>query len=655
MTELPRPLPWIDRVGSMPYIKGGGDAQLESLRTLLQRVQQAPMDPDTIQDVDRARPRGFVERAARGLWTVTEAGRMWLDSADDAFLMGVFHSEIRFVGELLEQLESSQLTHSQLVGIAKDEFDLPWTSMDQVRRRTTWFRVTGFVELRYDNYLEITEAGRALLHRLINVPPKSARQEPDPKPRDVVLPDPSPRIKSFLSSFDQLALQNRKRLIGYVPGGSSIEAIRTLTSAALPSISRNQWVELCADRYDLQEASALQALGSFRNTGLLEQTSKDGYVATELAQVWLDSDGDLDLVRVIHGHIRFVGELLALLSSTGSAAELNARALTYKIPPPDLQRRIGMFIAAGLVEEAGIRRFRLTPTGEALIPQLPLENTPVQRDTADDDTQTGVGDDYVEVASVAGELRQSARASNDYKRFERAIAAALQKVGFSVEHISGPGRTDVRAVSPLSGDHHFILIADAKTSAKGQVAPFDVVTLREHKEQHGADYVIAVGETFSDKRTADRAKTEGVGLLTVETLCELLVLADAGHVGTADLRKVFAMVGNIAPNTPAKLASASKRISSIATSVLSALATEAAGNDEVTGGELSSSEIYVLLRGQSETPSLTDIQTVLDLLSGPLIRGVASKAGKYALCEHAPIIAARLRNLGTALSGATNT
>jgi hypothetical protein len=453
------------------------------------------------------------------------------------------------------------------------------------------------------------------------------------------------------------ALRDRKRLIGYMPGGvASIEAVKDLTGAASPSISREQWVEICANRYELQETSALQAIGSFRNVGLLAQTSKDSYAATELALAWLESDDDFDLVRVIHGHVRFVGELLSLLATTGSAAELNARALAYKIPPPDLQRRIGVFVAAGLVEEAGVRRFRLTPAGEALIPGLPLEKPahPADEMTADD-AESDVVATRARIASVVGELRQSVRAANDYKRFERAIAAALQDLGFAVEHISGPGRTDVRAVSPLPGDHHFVLIADAKTSAKGHVAPFDVVTLREQKEQHGADNVIAVGESFTDKRTADRAKTEGVGLLTVDTLCELLALADAGHIGAADLRKIFAKTGNIPPNAPAKAASANKRVSSIATAVLSALATEAAGNDDVTRGELSSSEIYMLLRGQSETPSLTDIQTVLELLSGPLVRGVVSKAGKYALCEHVPIIAGRLRNLGTELSGATNT
>lgn len=76
----------------------------------------------------------------------------------------------------------------------------------------------------------------------------------------------------------------------------------------------------------------------------------------------------------MHGHVRFFGELLSLLTATGAAAELTARALDFKIPAPDFRRRIGIFIGAGLVEEAGVRRFRLTPKGEAVIAELPLED-----------------------------------------------------------------------------------------------------------------------------------------------------------------------------------------------------------------------------------------------------------------------------------------
>lgn len=655
MLDLPRPLLWADRAGSMPYIKGGGEAQLESLRALLELVRDDPANPDTIRAVDRARPRGFVERASRALWKVTDQGLSWLKTSDNAFLMGVFHSEIRFVGELLEQLESGSLTHGQLVQIAKSEYELPWNSMDQVRRRTTWFRAAGFLELRFDNYLDLTDSGQHLLHRLVNHPPKSVSQGSQPDPREVKLCEPHPAINKFLKSLDQQKLRNRRRLIGYMPGGTrGIEAVKSLMCAATPSISRDEWIKTCNTQFDISESSALQAIGSFRGVGLLKQISRDDESSTDLARAWLESDEDLDFVRLMHGNIRFFGELLSLMTTTGSVTELTARAAEFKISPPDLQRRIGLLMTAGLVEEVGVRRFRLTAEGEALIGELPLEDdSAITEKAASDETEEEVGGTiHTRSTLIADELRHAARAANDYRRFERAIAAALTELGFSVEHLGGQGRTDVRAVSPLPGEQRFMLIADAKASAKGQVVPFDVVTLREHKEQYGADYVIAIGERFLDKRTVSRAKTEGVGLLTVETLCQLLDLANSGDVGVADIKRVFAMSGSIPEDTAANAAMANKRLSSIAMSVLSALANEGASNDEVTKGALSSSELYVLLRNQTDSPSIEDIKVILELLSGPFVRGVVTKGEKYVLCEHVNIIAARLRSLASSFSAA---
>lgn len=641
----------------MPYIKGGGDAQVESLRSLLRLVQEDPTNTSTIAAVDRGRPRGFVERAGRGLWKVTEQGLNWLETSDNAYLIGVFHSEIRFIGELLEQLDAGPLTHSQLTQIAKDEYDLPWGSMDQVRRRTTWARASGFLELRFDNYLVLTDSGRELLGRLDNHPPKSAEQGDSPKVASVTIPAANPTVAAFVADLDQAKLRKRKRLMGYMPGGATgIDAIRTLVTAATPSISKEQWMRLCADKFNVIESSASQAIGSFRGCGLIEQVARDEDSASALGQAWIESDEDLDLIRIVHGHIRFFGELLSLLTRTGDGAELAARALDYQIPAPDMQRRLGLLVAAGLVEDSGVRRFRLSAKGEAFLAELPLEQEPlnpsfVREETSEEERAEPTA--RPKLSTLMTELREAGRAANDHKRLERAVAAAFAELGFTVEHLGGQGRTDVRAVSPLPSSHRFTIIADAKASAKGQVLPFDVVTLREHKGDNKADAVIAVGESFADKRTIERAETEGVGLVSIGLLCQILELAAVGNIGVSEIRDVMSITGAV-PDDAAKLAArTNRRLGAIAKSVLSALAIEAAGDDEVTKGALSSSEIYMLLRAEVDAPALKDITMILELLAGPLVRGINEAHDKYVLCEHVPIIAARLRNLGVLLADAS--
>ncbi|GIF45005.1 hypothetical protein [Actinoplanes xinjiangensis] len=659
MLDLPRPLRWADRAASMPYIKGGGEAQLDSLRSLLLDARRDGGDPAVVQAADRTRPRGFLERGGRGRWRVTEAGESWLETADNAFLIGVFHSEIRFLGELLEQLSAGELTHTQLMDIARTEYDLSWGSPDQVRRRTTWLRAGGFVELRFDNYLLITGDGRDLLGRLENRPPNSLSAEPERARTVPEIPAGAPEITAFLGSLDEEALRCRRRLIGYFPGGSSgPETMRRLVAAAAPSVSRDEWVALCGERFAIGETSALQSLASFRGVGLVKRTGPDSDAVTPLAQAWLDSGTDLDVIRILHGNIRFFGEILAFLDTTGSSAELASKALEFDIPPPDLQRRIGLLLATGLIEEAGVRRYRLTPLGQAMVRELPLEpdGGPVSPPAA---ATPAAGDQRaVEAPSpdaLETELRVAARAATDFTRLERAIASAFSVLGFQVEHLGGQGRTDVRAVAPLPGADRFVVIADAKASARGQVAPFDVVTLREHKEQHGADFVVAIGESFTDRKNIERARSEGVGLLSVEVLCTAVRLAREGVIGAADLRSLLSGTGLIDGTALQQAAGARRRTFKIVKLVLATLAAEAVGDDEVTKGSLAPSDIYIELRNQDGAPSLQEIEMVLGLLASPLIATVAGVSGKYVLTEHVTIASARMAFLGALVAGAAVT
>lgn len=659
MLELPKPLIWGDRAASMPYVKGGGDAQIDSLRELLLRVERDGADPGTVDAVDRTRPTGLVERSGRGAWKVSDAGKRWLESDDKNYLIGVFHSHIRFVGELLEQLTAGQLLHTDLMRIAKEEYDLVWGSPDQVRRRTTWLRAAGLIDLRYDNYLVITQEGIDFVAGLENRAPNSARIADLPARSVVDLPGPPSGIAEFIAGLSVKSLRERRRLIGYYPTRNSvIESLRIMATASSPRITRDEWAATCNEKFGISDTSAGQAIGSFRGMGLTEQVSRDADALTPLGAAWLESDSHFDLIRVLHGNIRFFGEILPLLDDGGSSSDLAVRAREFNIPTPDLSRRISILMEAGAIEESGIRRFRLTPPGRALMAELPMEPLGVANVPEEEPGNP-------EVVAVSGvvvakesfiqlkdELRESARAAHDYTRFERAVGAAFLALGFQVEQMGGPGRTDVRISAPLPGDKKFVLIADAKASAKGQVANFDVVTLREHKEQHEADHVIAVGESFVDKRTIDRAKSENVGLLTVDLLCQVLDMANEGVLGVSEIRKIIAVPGLIAGEVVDQKVNDNRRMFQLVRQTVSALAVEAVANDEVTNGALTPSEIYMQLRNQKDSPTLQEISLVLDFLVNPIIRCVAKAQDKYFLVEHVTIVSSRLDSLGALVAGA---
>lgn len=645
---------WGDRALSMPTAPGGQDQLLASLRNLLQAVRADGASPETVRLVDNVRPRGLVERAGRGVWRLTEEGSSWLESQDHEYLIGVFHANIRFVGELLEQLDAAVLTHNQLLTIAGQDYGLDWGSLDQLRRRTGWLRAAGFVELNFDATLLITDDGRRLLARLDNYRPDRAGKNLDTVRPIFELPPAPTIIQNLLAGLSPSVLGARRRTWGYIPGTIPlVDAFKDLVKTSTPSISRQGWVEHCASVYGTAESSASSALSACRGAGLIEQTGIDLYRSTELAEAWIASSSDINLVRILHGHFRFVGELLHALKDTGNTTELAALAESFNVTSADTQRRLALFKAVDLVEEVGTRRYRLTPIGEALASSLPLEgwaSSPKQLPPKRAGTGGETGALVLAAEEITEELTVAARAAHDHERLERAVAAALAAIGFQVEHRGGSGGTDVIATSPLAADNRFTVIADAKASAKGEVGAFDAVTLREHKERHGADCVIAVGERFGDSRTVSRAKTEGVGLLTTPLLARLVDLALKGLVGIQDLRMIFSLTGLISDDVVNKSSRSSQRLNAIAKAVVFALAEEAAANDEVTEGALSAHDLYMQLRGRDDAPSRKDIEIVLELIASPFVRGLTRKGDKFSLSEHVGIVAGRLRFVAELLS-----
>lgn len=662
MNELPPVRLWADRASAMPYVAGGGENQIESLRTLLTDVLDRPDAGDVVAAVDRTRPTGVVERSGRSRWRVTEAGLLWLENREDVFLVGVLHASIKFVGELLYQVSLQTMAHSDLVEVARTEYDLIWTSPDQVRRRTTWLRCAGLLELRFDNYLEITEAGRGFLPRLALRPPNSELESTGSEvPAAEIIP-PSGLIAQALGGLDDDALRGRRRLIGFLPAGKSVvPAIRSVVDAAQSGISREEWVQRFNRDFDLAATSALQALGSFRSIGLIEATGRDKYQSTALARAWLESDNSLDLVRIVHTRVRFMGELLAKLTLSESASLLTSEALNLQIPVGDLQRRLLLLLDANLIEESGVRRYRVTPIGAQFVHSLPLESSiasdesggssPEASASADGQTQEARKSSNHDL--LAADLREAGRAASDHQRLERAVAAAFAFMGYSSEHLGGPGRTDVRAETTLSAGRRFVVIADAKASARGQVLPFDVVTLREHKEAHNADCVIAVGENFPDRRTVDRAHSEGVGLLTIARLVELMRLFSLGLIPVTNLNRLLSTPGLVTDEAIAGAVEERARLMRLARSVVACLAEEAAGDDEVTQGSLAPSGIYMLLRNETVSPGLREIEAILNFLCDPLVAAVERNGQNYSLTDHVAAVSMRLTSLGEFLGGAS--
>lgn len=151
------------------------------------------------------------------------------------------------------------------------------------------------------------------------------------------------------------------------------------------------------------------------------------------------------------------------------------------------------------------------------------------------------------VAALVDASRDSARPS----RLEHAVGEALAFLGFDVEVIGGPGKTDVLAVAPL-GSAGYRVVLDAKSTASGPVADaqIDWVSIRDHREQERADYACVVGPAFAGGQIRTRAAEFDTSLLTAGDLAGVVEIHADTPVTLAELRALFESAPNAGAGIP---------------------------------------------------------------------------------------------------------
>jgi hypothetical protein len=115
-----------------------------------------------------------------------------------------------------------------------------------------------------------------------------------------------------------------------------------------------------------------------------------------------------------------------------------------------------------------------------------------------------------------------------------------------VEEKGRPGRAeeDVIAKSKVPA-YPFRVVFDAKSRANGRLSELNILTLIEYRDQASASHVVAVAGDFADGKLVRQAKEQGVTLLTVDVLCDLLRLHAATPLCLSDYQDVFALAGVI--------------------------------------------------------------------------------------------------------------
>jgi hypothetical protein len=658
---------WRRRKSGMPTVPGGHESHLRVLRDVLEAFAQTrdqdalvPWASSTVQSsavtvAHQLAPAGLLLRLTDRKIGLTDQARQWLADPKDAFLISVFHEHIRFVGELLYELRAGGLAMEELRKIAAERYRLGWSTLDQVNRRCAWLRVTGMVELRYDHDMVLTQNGRVLLETLSVVDPvvlDLGFSDDDVDPAS--LPVGDSRIQEVLDNLTNESLRQRLSPALYIPKGpasryDSLTSLRIQLDSTGPRITKDDFTHLCESEFDSKESSAISALDTLRHTGLVRQTGFSTFDTTAAAQAWLESGEDLDLVRILHAHIRCMGELIALLNEASSIAQLIEEAnkrYAIRLNRSAARQRLQILRECGLVDHVSATTYLATSRGRAFASTLQMERPIPAEDRITLQTQTPTEDRGT--SALIETLRTAAKDSKQPTRFEETVATVFRRLGLSAEHLGGPGDTDVLVTIHRNPTSHVRVIVDAKATSHASVLEhaIDFTTLEEHRRQHDAGHVALVAIGFEAGRITKRARDNNVALIKVDDLAAVLARHDTAPLTPLELLALFDV-----HQRKESWAEADRRNLLVA-AVTSAIAEEAEYVEE-SGESFSAKDIHKSVRREiGPAPSMDEIRNILDLLASPLIGGVIRDGkGGYQPGVTAEGIAARLRALANAAAG----
>jgi len=542
--EVVKPLLWLSRISSMPYIPGGAANQVEGLRQLLEDVDRldgllvASVEDDDggVRTLRKAtqqiEPTGLLDRIDRHHVALSEAARKWLETQDPYWLLGCFHRHVRFVGEMLDALRDEPTTVRRLTEVANERYQSGWSTLDQTRRRCMWFTCLGLVEYKTSQLVGLTDLGVEYCEILLPSKP-DVLPELSAANTAVTIPEPPSHIASLLGKLTPETLIQRDPVLGYVPRGNGesdiVRSLELLVNASSPSISRADLLAFAERSFGMGSSSFGAALTTLTKSGLIEQSGFNIYSPTQGAQEWLESADPLDLVRVFHTRFTFVMEIIPALTEFDRAPELARAAVEfYGMPRSDvggIRNRLQLLKAAGLIVERANWRYQSTPLGEEVASRTPLQAaadlSAPQRPETNSVSQVELN---LDTERLCRELLEAGVASDTPIRLEKAVAAAFAFLGFDARHIGGAGKTDVLLTLVMPGGRPVRTIIDAKSARSGVVnenaVSFD--TLIEHKKHHDADFVALIGPSFAGGRVETRAQQNKVTLIPTEELADVI-------------------------------------------------------------------------------------------------------------------------------------
>lgn len=108
---------------------------------------------------------GLIKEVKDYVYMITDEGKKWLNDGTDETLIMLIHDHVKYIGELLGELEQQRLTRVELQRRAEVYYGLKFNNTD-LTRRIQILKGTGYVSVNRHKEYELTEKGNELLEKM---------------------------------------------------------------------------------------------------------------------------------------------------------------------------------------------------------------------------------------------------------------------------------------------------------------------------------------------------------------------------------------------------------------------------------------------------------------------------------------------------------
>ncbi|WP_157560851.1 restriction endonuclease [Humibacter albus] len=571
------------------------------------------------------RGMGVVE-SRRGTLALTPHGEEFLADKSPSLLATLMAARVRLFAEALALVADRPLTVEEINSDLVRDYNLGWATLSSTRQRLTWLEVLGLVEWLGDRKLTATQAGHEILRTWELVTPAAVVLQDAAE--EVNLPNAPAEIAMLLEELggSTAAQDSRNTYNIWVPSPASdpnkIENMRISISAAVDPIDKEELLAFIANRFGLKRSSVESMMPFMRAGGFLQEVRRGVFVATPAAKAWLRSGVDVDFIRILHVHMRYVGELIRTAHENVARSEVYREGSRYGLNKEKIRWLIAFMVDAGLLIDTSWSSVQATAAGRSLVEQLPLADVSdtsaigLHRPSAPDRPEsstlsregesrsTQIAEQLVRTASDPGADERGSGVA-----FEMSIESAFKLLGFRAQRISGSGDTDVLIQWYDHNQQLRTAIVEAKSTSSGQIAHTNVsdVAISAHKEKHAADFVAIVAPSFSGDTIKEMAAKKNWALVTASELGEIVGAAESLGLRPADVGALFETPDG--PSRVAHLIDSRQRQMDMVSLVVSRLRDEGDNEEAVSPRDIS------LIERRSElAPSIDELISTFGLL-----------------------------------------